>query len=53
MKSTKLVRDTGGKLYHAAKEKDEASAQEVYRAMLKHCNACHQQFADGKYQLEP
>ena len=47
------VREAGSKLYHAAKEKDEASAQQVYRAMLKQCNACHTQFADGKYQLEP
>jgi len=39
--------------YRAAKKKDDAETQKVYRLMLDHCNACHQQFADGEHQLIP
>ncbi len=47
------VRDFGGQLYRAAKKKDDAESQKVYRSMLDNCNACHQQFADGEHQLKP
>lgn len=47
------VRDSGGQLYRAAKAKDFQAARMHYAAMLTHCNACHQQFADGEHQLKP
>ena len=47
------VREHGGKLYRAAQSKDFAAARKHYEAMLKDCNACHQQFAGGEYQLKP
>jgi hypothetical protein len=48
-----MVRSFGGQLYRAAKKKDEAESQKVYRLMLDNCNVCHQQFADGEHQLAP
>ena len=47
------VRRAGGKLYQSARKKDYAAAKTNYAAMLENCNACHQQFADGKHQLTP
>lgn len=47
------VRDAGGQLYAAAKKKDFPAAKTHYEAMLKKCNACHQQFDNGKHQLMP
>ncbi|QDT90197.1 cytochrome c [Gimesia algae] len=47
------VRKAGGQLYKSAKAKDFKAAQMHYQSMLKNCNACHQQFADGKHQLKP
>ncbi len=52
-KHATTVRDFGGKLYRAAKKKDDTESQKVYRLMLQSCNDCHQQFADGKHQLKP
>lgn len=49
----KKIREFGGQLYRAAKQKDEPQSQKVYRMMLDNCNACHQQFADGEHQLKP
>jgi hypothetical protein len=47
------VRDAGGSLYQAARKKDYPTARQHYEAMIKKCNACHQQFADGEHQLTP
>ncbi|NNJ27194.1 cytochrome c [Alienimonas chondri] len=47
------TRDAGGALYRAAKAKDESVAQQSYRTMIQHCNACHTQFADGEHMLTP
>lgn len=47
------VRNFGGQLYRAAKTKDFAAATASYRSMIENCNACHKQFADGKYILTP
>lgn len=47
------VREAGGQLYQAAKKKDYAAARPHYELMLKKCNACHDQFADGEHQLSP
>ena len=47
------TRSEGGKLYKAAGAKDFTKAGEHYRAMLTKCNACHTEFADGEYQLQP
>ena len=47
------VRTHGGELYQAARKSEYRSARKAYETMLKNCNACHQQFAEGEYQLEP
>ena len=47
------VRDAGAGLYAAAKKKDFQAARPHYEQMLKKCNACHDQFADGEHQLAP
>lgn len=47
------VRQTGAQLYQAAKAKNYPDARKAYEAMIADCNACHQQFANGKYQLKP
>lgn len=47
------VRKSGGELYRAAKKGDYTAAQSHYQAMIKSCNACHQEFAGGEYQLKP
>lgn len=50
---SKDVRDDGSKLYRAGLAKDYKQARMHYEAMLKDCNACHDQFAGGEYQLKP
>ena len=47
------VRVFGGQLYRAAKAKDYTKAQKHYESMVKNCNACHKQFADGEHILTP
>ena len=47
------VRKEGGLLYKAAKVRDFKVARKHYEAMMKNCNACHQDFADGEHQLAP
>ena len=47
------VRDHGGKLYQSARRRDYPAAREHYEAMLGRCNACHERFAGGEYQLSP
>lgn len=47
------TRAKGFELYQAARARDYTAAAEAYRSMLKSCNACHDKFADGDYQLEP
>jgi hypothetical protein len=47
------VRNSGGYLYRAAGARDYKIAQQNFAAMLDNCNACHKQFAEGKYQLQP
>ena len=47
------VRGTGGQLYQAARKRNYSMAQKSYAAMLNNCNACHKEFAGGKYQLQP
>ncbi len=46
-------RDAGQAMIKAAKKKDFEKTTEHYKQMLIHCNACHDQFANGKHQLEP
>jgi hypothetical protein len=46
-------RNAGEELVKAAKLRDFKGASTAYQSMLKHCNACHQQFAEGKHQLAP
>ena len=46
-------REEGGKLYQAAKVKDIKLARQHFESMLLQCNACHDKFAEGKYQLAP
>ncbi len=52
-KHATTVRKFGGQLYQAAKQKNQADSENAYRTMIQHCNACHQDFADGEYQLAP
>jgi hypothetical protein len=47
------TRTAGGEFYQAARAADYAKALEAYRGMLKRCNSCHDQFADGEHQLKP
>lgn len=47
------TRKAGGEFYQAARAANYPEALEAYRVMLKRCNACHDQFADGEHQLEP
>jgi hypothetical protein len=47
------VRELGGKLYAAAKNKDVKAARSNYEALLVNCNRCHTQFAKGEHQLKP
>ena len=47
------VRESGGKVYEAAKKKDYKAARQHYEVMLNKCNACHDKFADGEHQLSP
>jgi hypothetical protein len=53
LKHTANVRDAGGRLYLASKKRDFKSTRAHYETMLKNCNACHTQFADGEHQLTP
>lgn len=46
-------RDSGAKLYAAAKKRDYETAKKHYTAMIKSCNTCHQKFAGGEHQLKP
>ena len=50
---TQKVREAGSKFYKSAKGKDFEAAMTSYKQMLTNCNACHKQFAKGKYQLQP
>ena len=43
----------GAALYAAAKAKNFESATMAYKSMLDNCNACHEQFEDGKHILQP
>jgi len=47
------TRKAGGEFYQAARASDYTTAFEAYRGMLKSCNACHDQFAEGEHQLKP
>ncbi|QDU36044.1 hypothetical protein Mal4_03270 [Maioricimonas rarisocia] len=47
------VRKSGGELYAAAKKREYKGARGAYETMIRHCNACHDEFAGGEYQLSP
>jgi len=47
------VRAHGSELYQAARKSDYTVAHKAYLNMLKKCNTCHTQFADGEHQLRP
>jgi len=47
------VRRFGGEVYQAARKADYTAARKSYVAMLRCCNSCHKQFADGEHQLKP
>lgn len=47
------TREAGNDLYQAARKSDYSAARGAYQGMLKRCNTCHDQFADGEHQLEP
>jgi hypothetical protein len=47
------VRENGGQLYKAAKQKDFPATRKAYESMITQCNACHKHFDEGKNQLAP
>lgn len=47
------VRKSGGELYAAAKKRQYKDARAAYETMIRHCNACHDEFAGGEHQLSP
>jgi len=47
------VRSAGSDLYQAAKKRDYAATRSSFGSMLTKCNACHEQFEDGKHILTP
>jgi hypothetical protein len=47
------TRELGAELYKAARAKDAGKAKTAYTEMITRCNACHDDFADGKHQLQP
>ena len=47
------VRQQGSHLYQAAKKRDLDLARQQFAGLLKKCNQCHTQFADGEHQLTP
>jgi hypothetical protein len=47
------TRKAGNDVYQAARQRDFSAARTSYEGMLKSCNACHDKFADGDYQLKP
>ena len=47
------TRRAGADLYQAARKKDYAALRKNFALMLNRCNACHDKFADGDYQLKP
>ena len=47
------VRGHGSDLFQAARKSDFKAARTSYESMISRCNACHKQFANGKYQLAP
>jgi len=53
MEITGEVRTQGAKFYAAAGKGEYKAARAAYEAMITRCNACHQKFADGEYQLKP
>lgn len=53
VKYARDVREHAASLYQAAREKNHLKVVATYRQTIGKCNACHQQFADGKYQLSP
>jgi hypothetical protein len=48
---SRKLRLYGGQLYRTAKAKDFKAAREHYSQMVKTCNACHTDFAQGEHQL--
>lgn len=44
------VRETGREMYKATLESDFETAKVHFQSMVDNCNACHDQFADGKHQ---
>ncbi len=47
------ARRDGAAVYAAAQKRDYAATVSSFRTMLNSCNACHQQFEDGKHILTP
>lgn len=47
------VRVAGTDFYQAAKKQDYRATRVTFAMMLNKCNACHEQFEDGKHILEP
>ena len=47
------VRSEATVVFQAARKKQFASVRNAFHSTIQKCNACHQMFAEGEYQLEP
>jgi len=46
------TREMAAELYKAARAEDAGKAKMAYTELITRCNACHDDFADGKHQLD-
>ena len=53
VKDALAVRQQGGELYQAAKQRDLDLTKKHFAALLTKCNQCHDDFAEGEHQLAP
>jgi cytochrome c556 len=47
------VRSEATAVFQAARKKQFTSVRDAFHSTIQKCNACHQMFTEGKYQLEP
>ena len=49
----RAIRSETTALFQAARKKQFVSVRTAFHSTIQKCNACHQKFAEGKFQLEP
>lgn len=47
------LRESGSALYKASQTQNFSSARKHYETMIRHCNACHDDFHHGRPNLQP